>query len=274
MDTSRECFKDHGAWCGIPECKCMDNWPDSWWENPNDCVWCGVVKRREGPVECPYHPVQEPKSKSAPQDSEGETRLPIKVPPHTPGFRHPEREDPKMIGIVSHDEPSLAELLAIPAPQSPEPDLTGQPQEGEVFVPSEAQRAAASEAIEWLEAQESEGERVVDRRDDEAVRVEVLEEVDDLIGHLRESLDGEDGEKASYSLRGWLLIRSLLSAPPALAESDHRAMDWGPVASIIADGYDVGATTNTIGQAVCRYISAGEPNPFEAELDADREGEG
>ena len=95
-----------------------------------------------------------------PREGEGETRLPIKVPPHTPGFRHPEREDPKMIGIVSHDEPSLAELLAIPAPQSPEPDLTGQPQEGEVFVPSEAQRAAASEAIEWLEAQESEGERV------------------------------------------------------------------------------------------------------------------
>lgn len=42
----------------------------------------------------------------------------------------------------------------------------------------------------------------------------------------------------------------------------------GSIASIIADGYDIGVSTHNIAEAVYAYVTRGEPNPFEAEADA------
>ena len=52
MDA-RECFQSHGAFCGVPECTCADNWPapqES--ESEASCPHCRIVVRGNP---CPIH---------------------------------------------------------------------------------------------------------------------------------------------------------------------------------------------------------------------------
>ena len=71
-----------------------------------------------------------------------------------------------------------------------------------------------------------------------------------------------------------LAPRRYLSPPPQSQEMDRRVADWGPVASIIGDGYDLGLTTGDIAIAVCKFVRSGEPNPFEEEADAQDQDDG
>lgn len=59
----------------------------------------------------------------------------------------------------------------------------------------------------------------------------------------------------------------LYTGPQPRGEKDEREMTSYDIGAIIADGYDVGAATTAIADAVWAYVEEGEPNPFKEEAD-------